>query len=274
MNYTGVDFMYEKKLNDPVGILISGENLSIEKFGIRYLIRILSSLEKTISSLVRKENPHLEKDFKLSLVDIENGSVSLAFSVPKYHGALHSAYKLFVDSISTGYYDKLTDEAVKELSNLVDFTTETGFTISFPMFFGEGEAIKITPETQVDIPKPHYIMGEAEIYAKIERVGGIKKPKVTIRLLEDKTIDCDIDDIELAKRLAHRLYDWVGLVGDARWNIKDYSITEFKIADITEYKEMPLSETMENLSDNLADDYKDVKDVIGYIKQIRRGDKV
>jgi hypothetical protein len=90
-------------------------------------------------------------------------------------------------------------------------------------------------------------------------VGGVE-PKAFIQLEGQKSITIKITR-KLAKDLASKLYTIIGLKGQAKWLIDDYSIQEFKLLDIIEYEQKPYTETFEKLGDLIGVYWKDIDEI-------------
>jgi hypothetical protein len=72
------------------------------------------------------------------------------------------------------------------------------------------------------------------LYGVVHSVGRPQKPKVTLKLSDDQTVDCHTDK-SLAVQLAHRLYQEVGVRGEAVRDLHG-KIKSFEITCILPYK--------------------------------------
>ncbi len=265
----------KNKFEKFVEIIVTGKDIYPENLGIRNLFRILNSIDRLISSIAKREQPDMDSELHLSLTGINNGSVAISIQSIGNEELFISTYKVFIESIASNTLSLLPEDAIREVKHLSDFTKETGLTLMFPFFGGDGDnTIMINPDTELFIPEADYMKGETTIYAKIERVGGIKKPKVTIRLIQGRSIDCDVEDIQLVKNLAHKLYEWVSLKGTALWNVNNLSIIDFKIHQIAGYRETSISQAVEYLSDVIGIDYRHLDDVVNHIYDGRKEELV
>lgn len=111
--------------------------------------------------------------------------------------------------------------------------------------------------------------GETTILGKVIRVGG-KDPKVAIETTDNRTITCRTTQ-SIAKELGKKLYSIVSLNGLAHWNLSDLSIEEFVIKSIGSYEDGSMVDTMEAISREYGQFFKDV-DPEGFVKETRKDD--
>ena len=117
---------------------------------------------------------------------------------------------------------------------------------------------------------PPLLKGETTIYARVVRTGG-KEPKVEIETVDGRTLFCDAP-LDITKTLGTRLYQIVGLIGVAEWDIELNNIEQFSIKDVTDYEQVPIKEAMRKLAEVTRTYYMDINDVEQHISNLRGSD--
>jgi hypothetical protein len=113
-------------------------------------------------------------------------------------------------------------------------------------------------------------VGQTVVYGYVLRIGG-DPAKVLLRIPGRNSLACDAT-LEMVKKLAPRLYTWVGLEGTAKWNPKDFYVEEFKIEGILDYEESAVYQAVEEISNLIGPYYRDVIDPDSYISDLRGED--
>lgn len=250
--------------NEYIEIKLSGENIFPETVKVKDLIDILQSIQSSIIFIIEDKNPEITLDnVVISLAKIESGSERLIFSLC---GVAVSAFLFLSTAINNNDFVDLPYKAIEPLENISKFTRKKNCHIEFKRYQDDSILARIDPETEISIPESFLLKGSTTIYGFIERVGG-KSPLVRIRT-NNKVISCKVS-AELAKKLAKYLYSWVGLYGNAIWNIKNFSIMNFSIENITEYKNINIYENMQKLSEQYHEYFENIEDVKKHISDLR-----
>jgi hypothetical protein len=252
---------------DLMQITLSGKDITPDNIRAHDLADLIVSVEDSLISVILKQNPNADPEqLVIGLVDIETGSTRLKFSSQIPQLAL-SAFIAITTSISNDNYSSLPPSSVKAIQKISDFTKKRNCEATFAIPSDTQHTAKITPTTVINLPENAFISGETTVYGKVERVGGAT-PKVVIRTATNSSISSAVSE-DLAKKLAQRLYSWMGLRGTATWCTEDFTMEDFKIEDITEYEEQPLKKSMDELSRLIGTYWQDEKDVTGTIAQMR-----
>ncbi len=127
----------------------------------------------------------------------------------------------------------------------------------------------ITPDTKIERPKP--LRGDTTVYATIIRAGGVD-PKVELNTINGRTLYCDAP-YDITKLLGTKLYQMVGLIGIAEWDIDLNDIEEFTIKDVIDYEKIPFKDAIHELAEITKPYYADIGDVEKYISTIRGSEK-
>lgn len=79
--------------------------------------------------------------------------------------------------------------------------------------------------------------GLTVIYGTCIRAGGDCHESAQIKLLDGKHITIRLKSEDLAKEMGKRLYQVVGLYGEATWDSRSQEMTEFRADHLTEYSD-------------------------------------
>lgn len=248
-------------------ISLSGEGIYPESMRASELADILISIEKTITSVAHLKDPSLNLDqFIVGLVQIEKSTVSLAFASSQPSVA-KSSFEEVSEAVSEGKIYKLPNEAIEEIEKMAKFSKKKGCVIAFRPDLDQEPTAFIEPDIDLGLQKMPTYSGETVIFGKLERIGGAT-PKARLRISPHETVSCSIS-FDLAKTLASKLYEHVGLSGKATWNSETRSIISFNVQSITNYEGGPIKGAFQELADAAGDAWSDVQDVTAYIRSLR-----
>lgn len=253
--------------NDTMLITLAGEGIAPETIRAKDLADIIVSVEESLLGIAAKQHPDLETDqLVIGLVNIEQGSAKLRFrsQLPSVAAA---AFITLTGSISSNDYGSLPASSVKAVRKISEFTRRRHCTARFELPDRPNASAQLGPETQVEMAQDAFVKGETTVYGLVERVGGAN-PRVVVRTAPNKALHCAVG-ADVAKELATHLYAWVGLRGVATWATEDYSIAEFTIEAITEYRDAPLTDSMAELSRLIASYWDDERDVVKAVEDMR-----
>ena len=114
------------------------------------------------------------------------------------------------------------------------------------------------------------LAGETTIYGKVESVGGANTPVVWLRQSDGSRVSIDISH-EQAPMFGERIYSWLGLRGYAQWENKDGSLQSFKLIEILDYEDKPLTKAFDQLTKNIGVFFEDIGNVNSFVEDLRRG---
>jgi hypothetical protein len=256
----------ELALEAHIEFRLAGEGIAPGTVRSRDLAEIIASAEDMIASVVVRDHPTITKDEVIvGLFSISEGSVALRFKTPLGQ-PVRSAFAGIARAIKAQDYEDLPDSARKSLGKIASFSRRRNCDLELYSLDGQRQRLAVvTPQTRVE-PLPQ-ISEFATIYGEVVRVGGVE-PKVVIRLPNNQSISCDID-IDLARQLGPMLYRWVGVRGTGRWSAKHLSLEEFRVREITPYRDTPVSEAVAALAEILGPYYADIEDADSYVAGLR-----
>jgi hypothetical protein len=247
---------FDKK--DILELKLTGKEQNPRNISSKHALELLKAYEEALVEIVCQEQFEIDlTKLRLSLVGVEESSTRFLL-LPSLKQPLFSAAIFLSTSVNSGNLSRLPAKSIKNLQEIQRYSKTNNCSIHF-IKQGKEELTTITPNTSIEFPSTKFIHGETVIYGKILRVGGVE-PKAFIQLEDQKSIAIKITE-DLAKDLAKKLYDVVGLKGQAKWLIDDYSIQEFNLLDFIEYEREPYAKTFEELGDLVGIYWKDIDDV-------------
>ena len=248
-------------------ISLSGEGIYPESIRASELADILKSVEKAITSVAHLKDPSLNlEEFIVGLVQIEKSTVSLAFASSQPSVA-KSSFEEVSEAVSEGKVYKLPNEAIEEVDKMSKFSKKKGCVIAFRPDLDKEPTAFIEPDIDIGLQKIPIYSGDTVIFGKLERIGGAT-PKARLRISEHEAVSCSIS-LDLAKTLASKLYEHVGLSGKATWNSETWSLVSFNVQSITQYEGGSIKEAFQELADAAGDAWADVPNVTAYIRSLR-----
>ncbi len=246
----------------------TGTNLSPRTVRLGELGDLLASAEDTLHAIASEKNNKLDKEtLGLSLEEIRHGSLELTINT-RLPQVVEPAFNTLAGAITTRFIEPIPPKAYPSFDKMLKFIRRKEAHADLIVSNGNDEVIAtITPDFK--IPKDVFIDGDTTIYGKVVRVGGVT-PKVEVKTVSGTTLYCPFD-YELAQELGALLYETVGLVGEARWDVETGIITRFKVKNIVPYRNSSVVETFAYLRERIGRYYDDIGDVDEYISQIRGG---
>jgi hypothetical protein len=110
------------------------------------------------------------------------------------------------------------------------------------------------------------------MYGTLIRIGGDNPPRALIDFPNER-VSCRVSTLDLARKIARRLYDTIGVTGTVTWDLRDMSVHDFRISELLEYEDTPPTQAFKSLSDLIGDYYEGV-DVEKLIRDIRGVDEI
>ena len=233
------------------------------------LAEVLKSIEAGIVSIAKdqSETDIFEDGIGLSLVSIKEGCAAIEIQ-STHPNLIDPALMTFTRSIKRRQIDDLPSKAQSSISAIEDFSSKyhcnthlrNNSSLKNPSaIIKQPRIIKLVEDTP--------LKGETTIYGRVESVGGARKPRVWIRLLDGERIGFDVNE-EGATRFGKRIYKKIGLQGIAKWAANGTDILEFKLNEVIEYSGTPIDKAFEELSEKIGD-HLEIENVSEFISEIR-----
>ncbi len=241
---------------------ISPKTVSLKELG-----DLLVNLENFFIPLMLKENPSLKRnEIKISLVEIREGSYNLGLDSSQRE-ELIKAYIFASVTIENQKWKNLPVPSLKAMKDIITFAQKYDC------------ETKIVPQEKelsaVVLPKnltftSFQIKEVRSLCCKIIRVGG-KTPSAQVEVPGFQgLVPVELENENLAKQLAGRLYEFVRLEGELWWDFDEHKIVRFKAWNFEPFEPFKRAETLQKLSKEVASYLKHIKDVVRYIDELRR----
>lgn len=252
------------------GLKLEGKDLLPSKLSIHELTELLLAFERAVVKTAIHLKPGLdEEQAVISLIGISEGSTSLQFASALPEAT--TAFQQIGQAISLRSYTELPSVTIEALREIHKYSQEKQAFISFYLYENSHRIrlAEIRFDVDLNLPLINRVRGNTVIYGRLTRVGG-NPPKARITQLNGEAISCFVSE-QLAKRIGNRLYEVIGLAGEAEWDADDYSLLYFKANDITPYEETPVKMAIRELRESAGPAWDRIKDVNAYIEELRRG---
>lgn len=250
---------------------LKGKGMAPGNIRSKDIAELIEAVEEMIASQVAHENPNIKKEsITIGLENISRGSLELKFK-PNLTEVTTPAALNITNLVSSGQFSKLPSDTVKPLRIISSFTKRHDCTAEFYEQNGSLKLLAtITPETE--IPEVAPLFGETTVYGKVLRVGGAneKTPSIQFRTIAGKLVYCRTTK-RLAKAIAKKLYEQIGLIGVAEWNPETLELQSFFIKAIDEYTDNSVEQGFDELANAYGKNFDSIDDVEGFCESVRYG---
>ena len=210
----------------------AGNDINPHKVRPREVAELIECFEQALLSEIKERHPQYDTNQILfTFNQIRNQSLGLEFLPQLINQIVVSTYTLISTSFHTGDFSELNNSTIKELRTFVKFSKKHNCVGYFNL---NGENISsFTSGTEIPFNKNKILKGDIRIFGRVIDSGG-DNPNVHLKISDDKTIIFSTTE-ELAKQLAHKLYEKVSLIGAAKWDSVTYEILDFKLTEIVDF---------------------------------------
>ncbi|MCE5204728.1 MAG: hypothetical protein LLF80_01290 [Porphyromonadaceae bacterium] len=207
------------------------------------------NFENVLCQVIKNKHPEIDTEQVLfSFCNIGNNSLDIFFKPLLAIPLVISSYLLITESINNNNYTQIPSEATYALKNIVKFTKTYECVATFKL--NNNELSKITNETQIKKMITNVFKGDTVIYGKLIDIGG-EKPNLHLKVNEDYKVTIDIPEDE-AQKLAIKLYQYIGLKGEAVWDAETFKVMSFKYSSIVIYNEGNSFKTVQQIKNNIT----------------------
>lgn len=252
-------------MSEPRSFLIKLTNIKPKDLGLRDLLDLLrevSSLARPPQSTVRPGARPPE--IRISLVSVEEGSANYALQLSDEEWA-SGAFDAVATVMNRRPYSL---EARRRTAVIHSVAQKYGTVVQLFRERGAPPVAEVRPDED---PQEAYVEGETTLYGRVTRVGGLP-PKAYVQLDGGGGVLVSLKSVVLAQRLAHRLYEVVGLKGTAHWNPETWEVEEFSVTELLDYEAAALATGFRSLAEACGPNgWDDVSDVVEAILDLRKG---
>jgi hypothetical protein len=249
---------------------VSGEKFDVESVTLEQIGNFLISLEKVIAPIVIRDNPSLafqEGDVIVSLSSISKGSLVNVLET-RYEREVNQAIELTADALISQNYHALPISTIEGLREIVRFNRKHNSATEIWEHNGhDSQLVTITQTTRIRADN-FITKGTTTLYGTLMRIGGDNPPRAWVKFIDGTSLGCRIKSTALARRMAPLLYQRIGIRGIAQWDTRDMSLFEFRIEELSAYRQKPVKEGFDNLRSVLGqyvglDDEPTIEDLRG-----------
>ncbi len=261
-----------------IEIRLIGDNITPNKFSSRDIGELISAIEQMLAPIIARDNPALgieDSEVVVGLALIQHGSYILQFQTPYEEEAL-KAYDKVTVSIATQKYAALPAKSIEALKIVRKIARKHNTEAQFWKKNGAYEQLAtLSTNTRIDAEIPT-IQGKTTLYGTVISVGGEDPPRVKLRLINSMAMICRVtrrDGLKVARELGQHLYSVVGVRGTAIWDVRDMTLLDFHVEELTPYRQTSIENAIESLYKIAGKDYEDVDDIDMVIAEIRGSDE-
>ncbi len=241
-----------------------------DQVSAKTLGEILIRVEAALSEFAKQAGIELPADGPaLSLVDVEEGSDLLTFSIPE---SAAPAMSVISGAIAADEYSALPRESHQGIYEVSETVRSAGWGLE--ILRGTEAGIPpsvITPDRGVPAPPKEEVSklrGTTTLLARCLRVGGATAPKVEVRPVQGgRALNLDVSE-NMAKRLGRRLYEEVLLRGEATWEMPSWKMIEFRVQELVDFERVSPGSAFRELAELAGSTWDDV-DALEFVRSQR-----
>ncbi len=242
-----------------------------EQIRARDLADAIKAFEELVVSELKASGEDVDpNDVVVGLVDVRAGSARFRFK-SSYMATAVAAYVSAARHVKEKAYSEMRSTSAEALQTLQRVGKKYNGDVELRTHEQQGEDAEplalIRREEPIELPAPSYLKGITTLYGKIARVGG-STPKVRLDLEPGERLVCTVGE-DLARQIATRLYEFVGLRGVAHWNLDTAEIEVFEIQALLPYEKTGAMDAFAALAEVSAEDFTDIQDVVQYAEVLR-----
>ncbi len=249
----------ERETAEKITIHITGD-IAPDRLSAGELGELLNNLEDSIVPIVRRDSPSMDELGVMSLLAIETGSLSLAFSAPP---AFVSPIRTLVSCFSIGDLSSLPEKSRRAVVWLSKWSRGRLFTLDWRI--GAERIGSISPTLEVKFTEAPKLQGTTTLSGTVRSVGG-ERPSFKLRLAGGDLAVCTCDE-DLARQCGKFLYRKVVVEGVAKNNILTGEMESFEASAVV-LSERKLLSGIESIREKFGSVF-DAIDPEAYMAQVR-----
>lgn len=254
-----------------IEIRLVGKGVAPGLIRSKEIAEVITAVEGMIAAMVEHENPDIKADDVLiGLSAVTGGSMTLVFT-PGMEALTVPAAETVMRAIDRQQFEGLPHGTLAGLRKLHSFTKQHELTTEFRTLNG-ASVLLAEMTSQTTIPTPTYLKGDTTVYGDILRVGGAD-PKVQFRSISDsELIYCDATR-DMTRQVAMRLYERVGLRGQAVWDLETMKLESFRIEEILDYEDVGIVQAFAELRESVGGYFDEIDDVNTFVEHLRNAEQ-
>lgn len=243
-----------------ISITLKRPDLQPKDLPVKELLDLLVAYEAVLRDLLDQSGIDSDIDMRemhLRLVGVREGSAVLECLAPEPLANNNETLREFIENGRP-----LPPRIRRHLKQLAGYVRRNEVDIWFE---SEGrQPLVIRHEWK--FPK-RFVRGDTVIYGRCLRVGG-RRASVTLQISEGRPLTVIVSE-KLAKEIALRLYEEIGIRGEAKWDIETGTIVAFKAVELLPYRKTSPREAIEKLREVAGSDWRRIEDVEKTLRLLR-----
>lgn len=239
-----------------IEVCLNGRELPPDRVNARDAAALIAAVEAMLSAVVARDlGVELnETDVVINLAELRPSGYALVFTTPQ-PGVVERAFASISESVDADQLERLPIRAIDALREVRRIARKYDIETEFSARDGKKRSprkVVVRPDLRIEIEQ-RGICGTETIYGTVIRVGGEEPPRAKLRLLHGQILTCDISRRKswmIARELGARLYQIVGVRGEARYNLVDRSVLHFRIDSVLPYSEIGIDQALKALADS------------------------
>lgn len=219
-----------------VEMIIQGEGVAPETLTMSEIAALLRDWDKALTDQARHSGaPDIRiDDIRPRLSQITAGSLVIEGILPETYPL--KAWEDIVAGLQ-GDAARLAEGAREALDEIWRRVAKRKWRATARV---EGTTGTIVLDENVSVPKPAEITEYTTVYGVLTSIGGSDPPRATLRLPDGSRLTVNLtrskgQGLEMARQLAHRLYQIVGIRGKATVRLTDHAIVQMLGLELVPY---------------------------------------
>lgn len=224
-----------------VEVRLEGEGISPQTISSRQFAKLIEHFEVALEALIMHDAPALglkEGELVLAVQEVSTGSLRVVFHTG-YDQDVAQALSRLGQALTTAAFDVLPLRVVDALAEIQSVTRRYRAVMEIASVNGER---RVWGRLHADMAlRTRRTLSTTEtLYGRVIRVGGEKPPRAKLIFWDGSELTCEItkrDQRRVARQLAARLYDWVGVQGEAQRSATTWELLSFSVQQVLPYVE-------------------------------------
>ncbi|MBK8022059.1 MAG: hypothetical protein IPK19_11690 [Chloroflexi bacterium] len=248
-----------------IEVRLTGREFSAERVHARDAAALIAAVESLLTAVIAHltGTPVSENEVVISLAELRPTGYALVFTAPKT-GVVEHAFAHVSEAIATQQFERLPTRAVDGLREIRRIARRYAVEVEFSGRTGRRVGVRtaVAPELRIDADLIA-VRGTTSLHGMVIRVGGEEPPRARLRLLNGRTITCELAHRKswaLARDLGARLYQVVGVRGEAVTSVADRSLISFRIDRLLPYGMVGIERALNGIAESAGHVFEHLPD--------------
>lgn len=235
-----------------VEMRLEGEGISPQAISSRQFAKLIEHFEIALEALIMHEAPDLglqEGELALAVQEVSAGSLRVVFHAD-YDQGVSQALGRLGEALKTTTFDGLPLRVIDALVEMQRVTRRHRGVVEIASVNGE-RRVWGRLDSEMALRTRRTLNATETLYGRVIRVGGENPPRAKLLFIDGSALTCEIskrDQRRVARQLAARLYEWVGVQGQAQRSAATLELLSFNVQQVLPYAEMPPADAFQELA--------------------------